>query len=172
MMYEKEMLAFLNIPKVPKKEWDGKTPFKNGVGIAETKVGDTFVVVGYTDDCDNKLKILKVFGLEPIIGITKVYPVPDYMDLKGIDEWDIDEESKKAAHNLVEEINEMEHENVEKQEEYKEWYFDEIHDIEEARAWVASYRKRNRMKGQMPQSEEALKNYLYVIYKNKKRGIE
>lgn len=171
-MYEKEMLSFLNIPKVPKKEWDGKTPFKSGVGVANTKVGEAFVVVGYSENENgDNIKILKVFGLEPIIEITKVYPVPDYMDLKSIESWDVDEKSKNAALEIASEVAEMESEEEKPQEQFSEWFFDEIHNIEEARAWVAAYRKRNRVKGNMPKSEEALKNYLYVLFKNQKRGL-
>lgn len=173
MMYENEMLAYLNIPKVPKKEWDGKTPFKNGVGIAKTNVGEVCVVVGYSEDDENNLKILKVFGLEPIVGITKVFPVPDYMDMNGIEGWDVDEESKESARTIAKEAVELEREDEkeEPQEELSEWYFDEIHNIEEARAWVAAYRKRKRIRGNSPKTEEALKNYLYVLYKNQKRGL-
>lgn len=172
MMYENEMLAYLNIPKVPKKEWDGKTPFKNGVGVASTNVGDVFVVVGYSEDDENNLKIRKVFGLEPITGIAKVFPIPDYMDMD-VDAWDVDEESKEQAKQIAKEVTEMETESVDEEpkEKLSEWYFDEIHNIDEARAWVAAYRKRNRIKGSTPKTEDALKNYLYVLYKNQKRGL-
>ena len=171
-MYKNETLAYLDIPKIPQKEWDRQTPFKNGVGIAKTNVGEVYVVVGYSEDDENNLKIRKVFGLEPIIEITKVYPIPDYMDMNGIENWDVDDESKQNAMAVAKEVIEMENEQEEEQkEEYKEWFFDEIHNLEEARAWVAAYRKRNRIKGTPPKTEDAIKNYLYVLYKNQKRGI-
>lgn len=171
MMYENEMLAFLNIPKVPKKEWDNKTPFKKGVGVVDTKGGEAFVVVGYDEEGENHTKIIKVFGIEPILAIKKIFPVPEYMDTSGIDNWDVDEESKEAAKAIANEVADMEKETREEQEQLSEWYFDEIHNIQEARAWVAAYHKRNRIRGKAPKNEESLKNYLYVLYKNQKRGL-
>ena len=169
MLHEREILDFLQIPKIPKKEWDGTKEFKNGVGIAKTISGvETYVVVC----CDEQgLKIKKVFDTEPIVGVGKVFVVPDYMDMKNIENWDLDDESKKAAVSLANEAIEMESSVEEKEENLPEWYFDEIHDIDEARAWVSQYRKKRKMRGTMPKTEEALKNFLYVCYKNKKRGI-
>lgn len=171
MLYEKEILQYLNIPSIPKMEWDGKKPFKNACGEILVK-GDVqaFAVFGFSES-SNSPYVKKVFGEEPIAKIGKIYPVPDYMDMQGIENWDVNEESKNAAIALANEAIEMEQEKQEDVEETSEWFFDEIHNLEEARAWVANYRKKKRMRGKPIKDEESLKNFLYVLYKNKKRGI-
>ena len=169
-MYEKEICNYLNIPSIPKKEWDGQKPFKSACGEV-TLIGDmqAYAVFGFNEK-EGKPFVKKVFGEERIMHIGKIYPVPDYMDMQNIDNWDVDEESKNAASILANEAMEMEQQEQKTPEILNEWYFDEIHNIEEARAWVASYKKRNRIRGTMPKTEETLKSYLYVLYKNQKRG--
>lgn len=172
MLYEKEILEYLNIPSIPQKKWDGK-PFKNACGIVHLKGKNTaFAVFGFSDS-SNAPYIKKVFGEEPIINIGEIYPIPDYMDMQGIENWDVPDESKDAAQNLANEAIEMEKSQQNEEDEFlsNEWFFDEIHNIDEARAWVANYRKKKRMRGKPIKDEESLKNFLYVIYKNKKRGI-
>ena len=170
MLYEEEILKYLNIPSIPKVKWDGKV-FKNAVGVIDVKGGrQAYAVFGFSESA-NTAYVKKVFGEEPILGIGDIFPVPDYMDIDGIEKWDLNEESKSAATALVEEAIELENEKQEEQEITNEWYFDEIHNIEEARAWVANYRKKKRMRGKPIKDEESLKNFLYVLYKNKKRGI-
>ena len=39
MLYEKEILEYLNVPSIPKKLWDGVKPFKNACGVVESKNG-------------------------------------------------------------------------------------------------------------------------------------
>ena len=173
MLYEKEICSYLNIPSIPKKVWDGKKPFKNACGIVETKSGLKAYAVFEFAESSNSAMVKKVFGEEPIVGIGEIYPIPDYMDIQNIVKWDLSEESKKAANALVEEAIELESDDSEKEEKIEnEWFFDEIHNIDEARAWVASYRKTNKMKGAAIKDEDSLKNFLYVIYKNKKRGLK
>lgn len=171
ILYEKEIVEYLNIPNIPKKEWDGVKPFKNACGVLQTMWGGlTYAVLGFSDKA-NAAYVKKVFGEEPFVAINAIYPVPDYMDLEGIENWDLDEDSKKAAKSLASEA--LENESVlEEQETYSEWFFDEIHNIDEARAWVTNYKRTNKIRGIAPKSEDALKNYLYVIYKNQKRGLK
>ena len=33
--FEKEVIKYLNIPSIPKKEWDGKSSFSKGVALLE-----------------------------------------------------------------------------------------------------------------------------------------
>lgn len=171
MLYEKEICNYLNIPSIPKKEWDGKKPFKLACGIVSL-IGNmqAYAVFGFNEK-EGKPFVKKVFGEERIMHIGEIYPVPDYMDMQSIENWDVDDESKNAATILANEAMEMEQKKPKEKEELKEWFFDEIHNIEEARAWVAAYKRRNRIKGSVPKNEDALKNYLYVLYKNQKRGI-
>ena len=171
MLYEKEILEYLNVPSIPKKLWDGVRPFKNACGVVESKNGILcYAVFGFSEKA-NAAFVKKVFGEEPIIKIKEIYPVPDYMDMQDIEKWDLDEESKNAAKNLADEALEIESEKVENNEPLNEWIFDEIHNIDEARAFVASYRKRKKMRGKPIKDEESLKNFLYVIWKNQKRGL-
>lgn len=171
MLYEKEILEYLNVPSIPKKLWDGVKPFKNACGVVESKNGILcYAVFGFSEKA-NAAFVKKVFGEEPIIKIKEIYPVPDYMDMQDIEKWDLDEESKNAAKNLADEALEIESEKVENDEPLNEWIFDEIHNIDEARAFVASYRKRKKMRGKPIKDEESLKNFLYVIWKNQKRGL-
>lgn len=171
MLYEKEILDFLNCPSIPKKEWDGQKPFKNACGVIESKNGiKCYAVLGFSDKA-NAAYVKKVFGEEPILKILKIYPIPDYMDINDIEKWDLDEESKNAAKTLADEALEIESENVKSEEPTNEWIFDEIHNVDEARAFVASYRKRNKMRGKPIKDEESLKNFLYVMWKNQKRGL-
>lgn len=171
MLYEKEILEYLNVPSIPKKLWDGVKPFKNACGVVESKNGILcYAVFGFSEKA-NAAFVKKVFGEEPIIKIKEIYPVPDYMDMQDIEKWDLDEESKNAAKNLADEALEIESEKVENDEPLNEWIFDEIHNIDEARAFVASYRERKKMRGKPIKDEESLKNFLYVMWKNQKRGL-
>lgn len=171
ILYKNEIVEYLNLPNIPKKPWDGKRPFKSAVGVLQTKWGGlTYAVLGFSEKA-NAAYVKKVFGEEPFIAINEIYPVPDYMDIEDIENWDLDEDSKKAAKSLAQEALEKE-EIEEKEEKYSEWYFDEIHNIDEARAWVANYRRMNKIKGNSPKTEEKLKDYLYVVYKNQKRGLK
>ncbi|MBO7732475.1 MAG: hypothetical protein J6S67_07975 [Methanobrevibacter sp.] len=159
------------MPSVPKKKWDGVKPFKNACGIIESKNGILcYAVFGFSEKA-NSAFVKKVFGEEPILKIHEIYPVPDYMDMQDIEKWDLDEDSKKAAKNLANEALEIEGEDVKNDEPLNEWIFDEIHNIDEARAFVASYRKRKKMRGKPIKDEESLKNFLYVMWKNQKRGL-
>lgn len=174
VLFEKEICAFLNIPSVPKKKWDGNTSFAFGVAIINlTTGGEAYAVASFDKEKDNAPKVTKVFSLEPFIGIKDedIYIVPEYMNTDGIEQWDMDEESKQNAQRLIEEVKEMENDDFEKEEkeELPEWIFPEITNKEEAIAWVRNYRSRNKIKGKIPTSEESLKAYLYVLYSNNKR---
>lgn len=171
--YEKEILEYLNIPSIPKKMWDGVKPFKNACGIVETRTGAKMYAVFEFSESANTAMVKKVFCEEPITSIGEIYPVPDYMDVKNVETWDLDEKSKVSANMLIEEAAELENAKTEQEEKVaNEWFFDEIHNIDEARAWVASYRKTNKMRGAAIKEEDALKNFLYVIHKNQKRGLK
>lgn len=171
--YEKEVVQFLNLPKIPKKEWDGKTAFKNGVAVVTLVSGDqayATATFGERESGGGEIKIKKVFTLEPFVSIDKCYIVPNYMD-EDVDNFDMDEQSKDRARFILEEAHELERDGIEQEpiiEGVNEWVFPEIHNREEAEAYVRSYRKRNRIKGKCPSNADDLKAYLYVIASDKK----
>lgn len=180
IQFEKEIIAYLGLPSIPKKEWDGKMPFDKGVAIVD--LGDereAYAACAFTpDEGDKEPRITKVFGVEPFMGMKKIYVVPSYMnnveDVKGMD---LDEESKKNAERLLKEATEMENEGVEDKDalsmdKLPEWIFDNIHNQEEARAYIQSYNSRNKIKGRIPSTTEAIKLRLFAIYSeinNKKK---
>jgi hypothetical protein len=174
--FEKEIIAYLNIPSIPKKEWNGKDSFQYGVAILNLATNrQAYAVCSFDKETDSKPRIRKVFCVEPFNGIDKVLVVPSYMDNDTTDA-DLDSESKKRAEQLAAEAEELENkgtveEAVENANKLPEWIFDEIHNMSEAQAWLKQYNIRNGIKkGKVPTNEETIKMRLYNIYmSNKKR---
>jgi hypothetical protein len=87
---------------------------------------------------------------------------------------DLDVESKKRAEQLAAEAQELENqgtteEAIEKANELPEFIFDEIHNRDEAIAWLKQYNIRNGIKkGKVPTNEETIKMRLYNIYMSQK----
>lgn len=169
--FEKEVIDYLNLPSLPKREWDGKSTFQDGVAIVNLSLGrQAYAVCTFNNDTDKTPRIKKVFGVEPFSGIEKVFVVPSYMDNDTTDA-DLDVESKKRAEQLANEARELENqgtteEAIEKANELPEWIFPEIQNREQAIAYIKSYRRINRIKGKIPDNDETLKSCLYAIYKN------
>lgn len=176
ILYEKEVVRYLNIPSIPKKEHDGVSSFKDGVAIVNIPFGrKAYAVCTYDSQKDEKPHVKKIFGLEPFLEIEKVFVVPSYMD-NDTSNVDLDAESKKRAEQLATEAKELETEGtvdeaVKKASELPEWIFPEIQNIEQAQAYIKEYNRMNGIKkGRVPNSEEAVKMRLYNIYmSNKKR---
>ena len=174
--FEKEVITYLNIPSIPKKEWNGKDSFQDGVAVINLSLGrQSYAVCTFNKDEDKEPRIKKVFGVEPFHSIEKVFVVPAYMDNDTTDV-DLDAESKKRAEQLAAEAQELENEGtvdeaVKEADKLPEWIFDEIHNMSEAQAWLKQYNVRNGIrKGKVPTSEETVKMRLYNIYmSNKKR---
>jgi hypothetical protein len=174
--FEKEIIAYLNIPSIPKKEWNGKDSFQYGVAILNLATNrQAYAACSFDKETDSKPRIRKVFCVEPFNGIDKVFVVPSYMDNDTTDA-DLDSESKKRAEQLAAEAEELENkgtveEAVENANKLPEWIFDEIHNMSEAQAWLKQYNIRNGIKkGKVPTNEETIKMRLYNIYmSNKKR---
>ena len=169
IQYESEVIEYLNIPNIPRKAWDKErwTSFKNGVAVV-TLYGDrkAYAVATFDAERDDAPRIKKVFGSEPFSGIEEIYVVPSYMD-EDVEHMDLDEESKRMAQRLIEEAHELENEGVEETKvNLPEWVFDNIHNREEAEAFCREYRRQNRIKGALPKTDDTLKAYLYVIYKD------
>ena len=174
--FEKEVIAYLNLPSIPKKEWSQMDSFQDGVAVVNLSLGrQAYAVCTFNKDEDREPRIKKVFGIEPFTSIEKVFVVPSYMD-NNTTEVDLDAESKKRAEQLAAEAQELENEGVvdeaiQKADELPEWIFDEIHNKDEAIAWLKQYNIRNKIKkGKVPTNEETIKLCLYNIYKtNNKR---
>lgn len=172
--FEKEIIAYLNLPSIPRKEWNQIDSFQSGVAVVNMSLGrQAYAVCTFNKDEDKEPRIKKVFGIEPFTGIEKVFVVPSYMD-NDTTEVDLDAESKKRAEQLAAEAHELENEGtvdeaVQEADKLPEWIFDEIHNMSEAQAWLKQYNIRNGIrKGKIPTNEETIKMRLYNIYMSNK----
>ena len=164
--FEKEVCSYLNIPSLPKKEWDGKSSFKNAV--ATIKLGGNrlaYAVASYDEAKDDAPRVVKSFMTEPFYGIDKIFVVPSYMDTD-VDNMDLDEQSKKAAEDLKKEADELENQGADENMEVpeNEYCFDHIHNDEEAIAFIEAYNRENNIKGAIPKKHESIIARLTVIY--------
>lgn len=173
--FEKEVCNYLNLPKLPVKEWDGKSAFNKGVAVV-TLAGDekAYAVAKFNPDVDTKPNITKVFACETFFDIEKVLVVPDYMETSVADA-DLDAESKKKAEELAQQAEEIENDGTPKMELPENPYlFDNIHTDEEAIAFITAYNQKNGIKGAVPKKHDTILNRLLVIYseQNKASGID
>ena len=164
--FEKEVCSYLNIPSLPKKEWDGKSSFKNAV--ATIKLGGSrlaYAVASYDEAKDDAPRVVKSFMTEPFYGIDKIFVIPSYMDTD-VDKMDLDEQSKKAAEDLKKEADELENQGADETMEVpeNEYCFDHIHNDEEAIAFIEAYNRENNIKGAIPKKHESIIARLTVIY--------
>ena len=164
--FEKEVCSYLNIPSLPKKEWDGKSSFKNAV--ATIKLGGSrlaYAVASYDEAKDDAPRVVKSFMTEPFYGIDKIFIVPSYMDTD-VDNMDLDEQSKKSAEDLKKEADELENQGADDTMEVpeNEYCFDYIHNDEEAIAFIEAYNRENNIKGAIPKKHESIIARLTVIY--------
>lgn len=170
--YENDVIEYLRLPSVPKKNWDGRSSFKDGVAVVKMLDGsEAYAVATFDEERDAKPNIKKVFSIEPFSDITAIYVVPSYMD-NDVESFDVDDESKAAAQRLVEEAKALEEVNetvVDESANGNEYYFDTIHNDEEARAFIKAHMKRNKQKGRVPEDHEAILMRLGVIYSNVNR---
>lgn len=172
--FEKEVVTYLNIPSIPKKEWNQTDSFQCGVAVINLSLGrQAYAVCSFDKETDKEPRIKKVFGIEPFSGIEKVFVVPSYMDNDTTDV-DLDSESKKRAEQLAAEARELENqgtveEAIEDADKLPEWIFPEIQNIEQAQAYLREYNRINRIKkGKIPTNEETIKMRLYNIYMSNK----
>ena len=168
-LFEKEVIQHLNLPSIPKKEWDGKSSFQKGVallGMSDER--EAYAVASFDADVDKKPNIVKVFGIEPFVNIKKVFVVPAYMTTEEeIKDMDLDEQSKKKVQQVLDEAKEIENEGTEDENpmvNLPEWIFPEIENKEQAVAWLKNFQSRNKQKGRIPTTEENIKLRLFSIY--------
>lgn len=173
ILFENEICKELGLPAIPKKEWDGESPFDKGVGIVKTTFGDkAYAVVRFDVEKEQEPNVVKVFSSAPFVGIEKVFIVPSYMETE-VKDADLDEESKKKAEELANQAEEMENEDdgdkiTEPQE--NPYFFDHIHNDEEAIAFIESYNKENKIGGRVPKSHDTILMRLSVIYADLKKA--
>ena len=168
--FEREVIAHYKLPSIPKKEWDGKSSFQDGVAVINL-IDDTqaYAACRFNKDEDSAPRIIKTFGFTPFKEIAKVFVVPSYMD-NNVEDADLDKESKKRAEELAKEARELEGSEKEESaedvmEKLPEWVFDHIHSKEQAIAYIRNYRKTNGIKkGNIPTTDENIKLCLYSIY--------
>lgn len=168
ILNEKEICEYLGIPSIPKKKWDGKSSFKRGVGIVDLLLGgQSYAVVSFDAEKDKDCKVVKVFNMEQFkLGFDNVFVVPDYMDTD-VETMDLDEESKRAARTLVDEVKDLENSDdvsakVELPE--NEFYFPNVTCDDEGIAYIKSYNIANKIKGSIPTTHEGIVMRLSVIY--------
>lgn len=171
--YEKEIIEWLNLPSIPKKKWDGKMGFRDGVAVIKhNDEQESYAVATFNPECDSEPRIKKVFGLEPFHAIGDIFVVPSYMN-EDVESFDLDDESKKAAQRLIEEAHELEMEGVESKKvemPKNEYFFDNIHDDAEAVAFIKAWNKSNRIKGRIPTDHETILMKLSVMWADAQKG--
>jgi len=160
-----DVCGLLNIPKIPKKEWDGTTPFDSGVALVKRISGNKeYAICRYDPNKNSKPAIKKDFGMEPFTDIIKIWPIPDYMDTN-VDEMDLDEDSKDNMKSLLEEKEEESVQTLvtveDPLEKLPEWIYENIHNVQEAQAIIRQYGKA---KGKISSNEDVLKSKLYDLY--------
>lgn len=172
--FEKDVIAYLNLPSIPKKEWNQQDSFQNGVAIIGLSLGrQAYAVCSFDATTDREPRITKVFGIEPFASIDKVFVVPSYMD-NDTNDVDLDAESKKRAEQLAAEAQELENEGtvdeaVQEADKLPEWIFPEIQNREQAMAYLREYNRMNGIrKGKIPSNDETIKMRLYNIYMSNK----
>jgi hypothetical protein len=180
ILFEEEVLESLKLPSVPIKKWNGEDSFKEGVAVTVLQSGSSaYAVATFDAEADEKPRIKKVFTLEPFFSIKDIFVVPAYMDsVDDVDDMDLDKESKEAALRLAEEAQELEEEGVESKamkdmKELPEWVFDNVHNADEATAFIKNYNSQNKIRGgRIPKDEEALKLRLLTIHEEIKKNNE
>ena len=173
ILFENEICKELGLPAIPKKEWDGKTPFDKGVGIVKTTFDEkAYVVVRFDVEKEQKPNVVKVFSSTPFVEIETIFVVPSYMETD-VKEADLDDESKKKAEELAKQAEEIENEdNDDKiiEQEENPYLFDHIHNDEEAVAFIESYNKKNKIGGRVPKTHDTILMRLSVIYADLKKA--
>ena len=171
--FEKDVLSYLNLPSIPIKEWNHKDGFKDGVAIIEyNDERHGYAIATYDPQKDKEPIIKKVFSLEPYKKIERIMVVPTYMN-NDVNTMDLDDESKKAAERLANEATELENDGVEYEKvvtPLNEFFFENITNDEQGRAFIKAYNQSKRIRGKVPKNHDAIVARLAVIWadENKK----
>lgn len=170
--FESDVCQYFGLPSIPKKTWDGKSSFKDGVAVVDIGHGEeAYAAATFDADKDSSPRVKKVFSMDTFFGIKEIFVVPSYMD-EDVSGFDMSEEDKQKAYALLEEAKELEMEGVgeEKPElPENEYFFENISSDEEAVAFIKSYNKANRIRGRVPSDHEAIVMKLSVMYADLQR---
>ncbi len=165
---EQEVIRYLNIPSIPKKQWDGVKSFTKAVAILYlVDGGKSYAVASFDSNTDKAPRITKVFTLEPYKDWEIVGVVPEYMNQDDIDKWDVPQESIAAAKQIISEVEEMENEGVideMAQAPNNEYCYDFITNDEEAQAYIRSWNKQHGIRGRAPKSHDGIITKLTAMW--------
>lgn len=163
ILYKDEVCRYLSLPAIPKKIWDGKKSFAYGIAtLALIDGGEAYAVVSFDAERDSEPIIKRVFGFEQFDHIKTIAIVPTYMDVD-IDNMDLDDDSKEQARFLLEEAEEVAI-DPSQMIQTSEYLFDNIHNDEEARAFIRAYNQKQKIKGGIPRTHDGLIMRLAVIH--------
>lgn len=164
IQFEKEIIDFLGLPSIPRKEWDGTTPFDKGVAVLKLQDGEqAYAVCGFSNE---KANVTKVFGATPFTRVEKIFVVPNYMPtVDDVKDMDLDDKSKKQAEVILREAQEIVEDNTPTEIAFSEneYIFENIHNDEEATAFIEAYNRRNHIKGRIPTSHDTIIMRLMTI---------
>ena len=156
--FEEKVVAYLGLPSLPQRAWDGRSSFKHGVATVEFVDGrKAYAVCSYNSETDEQPRITKVFSIEPFksFDMESIRIVPTYMDVDGVENWDLDEKSKKAAQGIIDEGDAMIADGNEEKVDVpeNEYCFPFITSDEEGIAYI-----KNRMngRGHLPTTHEGI----------------
>lgn len=162
---EKQVIDFIKCP-IPKKQWDKKSSFTTGVALVKRITGEVdYAVCSFNSEIDENIKIIKDFGLVPFVEIVNVFPIPEYME-DNISDMDLDEGSKEAMEQLLQEKQDVVDKDVKKEKVVTyEWGYDFIQNKQEAIAFL----KTKQIKGRIPVNEDVLKAKLREMYHSQQK---
>ena len=88
-----------------------------------------------------------------------------------VDNFDLSDDDKAKAKAVLEEAHELETKKVVKKEITKgnEYYFDEIHNDDEAKAFIKDFNSKHNIKGRIPSTHETIVMRLNAIYHDNKK---
>ena len=168
ILFEKEVCSFLDLPSIPKKLHDGESGFTKGVAVVKLRSGiEAYAVATFDPEKNEKPIITKVFSGEQFTEIVSIFVVPDYMNVDDIKNADLDTESKKKAEEIINEAKEIEDDGAEVTpltNNDNPYFFDFIHNDDEAIAFIESWNKKNKIHGNVPKKHETILMRLAVIY--------
>lgn len=164
-----DCLKALTLPSLPKKEWDGESPFTKAVCMIERISGHLSYVIGKYIEETKQVKIIQDFEMGTIKTILRVYPVPDYLD-SNVDNMDFeDEDSREAMEELLSQSEEQVMEDVEPEEKLSEWVFPHINNKEEAIAYLRRYKVQS---AHLLKDPDAIKAKLFILWEDQKKKNE
>lgn len=168
---EKDIVVYLNLPSIPKKEWDGKASFRRGIAVTTLISGaEAYAVATFDAERDKEPRVIKVFTLEPYTDVRIVAIVPDYMNTDGVGSWDLTPESKKAAEEIINEARELEVDGVQEERTdmpEHEYLYPHVTNDAEAKAFIKAWNAQHgAKKARIPKTHEDIITKLTAMWLN------